>query len=340
MTASNSIVDLSRRRLLQGAGGLAACALLRAAPARAAGYPERPLNVVIPTRQGGGAERLARAFTAAWSEILGQPFEFEFYPGASGQVGYELFIHKRAADGYNLLFGNMGPEMIMYTVQEPNYKFPDDYFYFCRVDIDDSCIFVRADSPFENVEQVVEQAKTQTLNVGTSRIPHPASIGILALGEAVGAQFNLVPYGGGNPTYIGVMNGEVELGVLPISGVIARGDQFRVLAVFNRTENRFAAYTDNAPTVNAVFGTDLPDLYSSRSWAVHTKFAESQPENYALLERTAREVFDHPAFLEAYRQSGAPMEALAYGDRDTCTQYAQAMIALATRFKDVLTAQR
>lgn len=340
MTNGKPHLRPDRRRVLLGTAALAGLAAVRPRVALAAGYPERPFNVVIPTRQGGGAERLARAFTAAWSEILGQPFEFEFYPGASGQVGYELFVHKREPDGYNLLFGNMGPEMIMYTVQEPNYKFPDDYFYFCRVDIDDSCIFVRADSPFENVEQVVEAAKQGPLNVGTSRIPHPASIGILALGEAVGAQFNLVPYGGGNPTYIGVMNGEVDLGVLPVSGVIARGEQFRVLALFNRTENRFAKYTNNAPIVNAVFGTDLPDLYSSRSWAVHTRFADAQPENYALLERTAREVFDHPAFLEAYRQSGAPMEALAYGDRETCTQYALAMIGLATRFKPILTAQQ
>lgn len=340
MTIGNTNPSLDRRRMLLGTAALAGMAAVRPGTALAAGYPERPINVVIPTRQGGGAERLARAFTAAWSEILGQPFEFEFYPGASGQVGYELFIHKRARDGYNLLFGNMGPEMIMYTVQEPSYKFPDDYFYFCRVDIDDSCIFVRNDSPFENIEQVVEEAKKRPLNVGVSRIPHPASIGVLALGEAVGAEFNLVPYGGGNPTYIGVMNAEVDVGALPVSGVIARGDQFRVLALFNKTENRFAKYTNDAPIVNAVFGTDLPDLYSSRSWAVHTQFAEEQPENYALLERTAREVFDHPAFLEAYRKSKAPMEALAYGDRETCTQYALAMIELATKFKDVLTAQR
>lgn len=328
-----------RRRVLFGGAALASAAL---APAmlRAAAYPERPFTVTIPTNQGGGAENLARSFTAAWSQLLGQPFEFEFYPGASGQVGYELFVHKRQPDGYHLLFGNMGPEMIMYVVQKPNYKFPDDYFYFCRIDIDDSCVFVRNDSPFTHIEQVVAEAQKRPVNVGTSRIPHPASIGMLALGAAVGAQFNLVPYGGGNPTYIGVMNGEVEVGTLPISGVIARGDQFRVLAVFNRSENRFAAYTNNAPLVNAVFGTDIPDLYSSRSWAVHTKFADAHPEAYALLEQTARQVFEHPAFLETYRRSGAPMESLAFGDRQTCTDYALGMIELATRFEPLLTAQQ
>lgn len=35
----------------------------------------------------------------------------------------------------------------MYAVQKPDYRFPEDFVYFSRTDIDDSCIFVRTDSP-------------------------------------------------------------------------------------------------------------------------------------------------------------------------------------------------
>jgi hypothetical protein len=135
-----------------------------------------------------------------------------------------------------------------------------------------------------------------------------------------------------------VLNGETDFGVLPISGVIAQGDKFRVLAVFNREKNLFAKYTDDAPTVNAVFGTDIPDLYSSRSWAVHTKFADEQPDQFKLLQDTSAKVFDDQAFKEAYASSGAPVEALAYGDRAVCTEYALAMVELAGRYQDVLSA--
>jgi tripartite-type tricarboxylate transporter receptor subunit TctC len=331
---------LGRRPFLQGLTGAAALGLLaaRARDALAQDYPAENFSVVIPTGQGGGAERLARSFDAAWTKTLGRHFAYEFFPGAGGQVGYELFINQREPNGYNLLFGNMGPEMIMYALQKPNYKFPDDYIYFCRVDVDDSCVFVRADSEFASIEQVVDAAKQRTLNVGTSRIPHPASIGILALGDATGGKFNLVPYGGGNPTYIGVLNAEVEIGVLPVAGVIARGDQFRVLAMFNRSQNLFASYTNDAPLVNAVFGTDIPDLYSSRSWAIHTAFADQNPEAMALLEDSARKVFDDPTFKEAYLESGAPIEALSYGDRQTCTDYALAMVELSEQYREVLSA--
>ena len=69
-------------------GGLAASAgLLATSPfseAFAQNYPGRKISVVIPTGQGGGAERLARAFDDAWGKILKTQFEYNFFPGASG----------------------------------------------------------------------------------------------------------------------------------------------------------------------------------------------------------------------------------------------------------------
>jgi tripartite-type tricarboxylate transporter receptor subunit TctC len=331
-------IFLTRRTTIKGLAAAAACGVpaLASRSARAQQkFPWRPFNVVIPTGRGGGAERIARPFDSVWSKLLGQPFEYEFHPGAAGQVGYTLYVQKRERDGHNLLFGNMGPEMIMYALQKPSYKFPGDYFYFCRTDVDDSCVFVRAESPFQRVEDVVAEARKRPLNVATSRIPHPASIGILTLGKATQARFNLIPFGGGNPTQVAVLSGEVDFGVLPIAGIVRLKDQFRVLAVFNRT-NILAHESNNAPPINAVFGTNIPDLYSSRAWAIHTEFADTNPAAYELLERTARQVMEDPAFKEAARKNGEAVEALQYGDRQSCTAYAVAMVELANEYRSML----
>lgn len=327
---------LPRRRAI--AAGLAAAALPGLAAAQAQ-FPARNFRVVIPTGQGGGADRLARSFDDAWGRLLGRQFEYEFFPGAAGQVGYELFTGRREPDAYNLLFGNMGPEMIMYALQRPRFRFPEDLVYFCRIDVDDSCVFVRRDSPFRRIEDVVAEAKRRTLNAATSRIPHPASIGILALGEATQSRFNLVPYAGGNPTLVAVMSGETDIGVLPIAGVVAQQDRLRVLGVFNR-ENIVAAKTENAPPINAVFGANIPDLYSSRSWAIHARAIERFPDRFKLLEETAEKAHADPAFHDAYEKTGAPIETLKYGDRALCTEYALAMIELANRYSAQLTARR
>jgi tripartite-type tricarboxylate transporter receptor subunit TctC len=331
---------MSRRAFCGGvaAAGLAATPFGRAI-AQGQKYPSQTLRVVIPTGQGGGAERLARAFDDAWSKLLGQQFEYSFHPGAAGQIGYELFVKRREHDGHNMLFGNMGPEMIMYAVQKPNYKFPEDFIYFSRMDIDDSCIFVKRDSPYKDIQSVVDAAKKKTLNVAVSRIPHPASIGVLALGDSTGAKYNLIPYGGGNPTYIAVLNGEAEVGALPITGVLSLGDRLKVLGVFSR-ENLFAKQTENAPPINAVFNTKIPDLYSSRAWAIHRDWADANADKFEMLQKTSAEAHKSPVFREAFEKTGAPTEALKYGDRQECTEYATAMVDLARRYEKVLSAQK
>ena len=326
----------TRRRLV--AGSAAALAL---GPwfARAQAFPSKNMRVVIPTAQGGGADRLARVFDDFWGPLLKTSFEYGFFAGAAGQVGYELYLQKRERDGHNLLFGNMGPEMIMYALQKPGYKFPEDYQYFCRLDVDDSVVFVRQKSPFKRVEDLVAEAKKRAVNVAVSRLPHPASIGMLALGSAQKARFNLVPYGGGNPTSVAVLNGEADCGALPIAGVVAQKDTLKVLGIFN-DDHVMGGYTENAPAVNKVFGTKIPALYSSRSWAVHTEVIEKFPDRFALLEKTARQVFDNPKYKAEYAKTGAPVETIQYGDRQTCNRYVQAMIELANEYRELLTAKK
>jgi tripartite-type tricarboxylate transporter receptor subunit TctC len=326
----------ARRRLL---AGTAAALAIGPLPVRAQAFPSRNIRVVIPTAQGGGAERLARVFDDFWGAALKTSFEYGFFPGAAGQVGYEVYINKRERDGHNLLFGNMGPEMIMYALQKPPYRYPEDYQYFCRLDVDDSVLFVRRGSKFKRIEDVVDEAKRRTVNVATSRLPHPASIGMLALGAAVKAKFNLVPYGGGNPTMVSVMNGEADCGALPIAGVVAARDKLAVLGVFN-DNNTMGSYSDNAPAVNAVFGTKIPPLYSSRSWAIHSEAIDKFPDRFALLDKTARQVFENSKYKEEYAKTGAPVETIQYGDREVCNRYVKGMIELANEYRPLLTAKK
>ena len=328
----------SRRRLVGAAAGALALGHVPRAFAQDK-YPSKNIRVVVPTAQGGSADRLARVFDDFWGPLLKTHFEYQFMAGAAGQVGYDTFINKRDRDGHNLLFGNMGPEMIMYALQKPPYRFPQDYQYFCRLDVDDSIIFASRQSKFKKLEDVLAESKKRTINVATSRLPHPASIGVLALGRAIGGKFNLVPYGGGNPTSIAVLNGEADIGTLPIAGVITQKDTLKVLGIFNDNHN-MGHHSENAPAVNKVAGTRIPDLYSSRSWAVHTEFIEKAPERFALLEKTAKQVFDTPKYKEEYAKTGAPVETIQYGDRALCTRYSNDMIALANEYRELLTAKK
>jgi tripartite-type tricarboxylate transporter receptor subunit TctC len=329
--------SIMRRRLLRGAIGAAALSQVPFGFA-ANKYPSGNMRVIIPTGQGGSADRLARTFDDFWGKLLDTHFEYQFMAGAAGQVGYETFVGKMPHDGVHLLFGNMGPEMIMYALQKPSYRFPQDYQYFCRLDVDDSILFASKKGKIQTLQQVIDESKKRTVNVAVSRLPHPASIGVLSLGRATGGKFNLVPYGGGSPTSVAVLNGECDIGALPIAGVIVQDQTLKVLGIFN-DEHKMGKHTD-APSVNKVAGTKIPDLPSSRSWAVHTDFIEKHPDQFAILEKTSRQVFDDPKYRDEYAKTGAPVETIQYADRAYCKKYANHMIELANEYRDLLSAKK
>ena len=84
-----------------------ACALIAATalaslPAGAAGYPEKPIRMIVPTTQGGGADTLARHIASRLAERWGQQVVIDNRPGANGITGVEAAA-KAAPDGYTLL---------------------------------------------------------------------------------------------------------------------------------------------------------------------------------------------------------------------------------------------
>ncbi len=316
--------------------GAAAGALTLAAPGivRASGYPERNINVIIPTREGGGADRNYRAFTSIWKEKLGTDFEPGFFPGASGRVGYEVYMGKNEPDAYSLIFGNMGPEVLNWAMQPPTFNI-DDYFYFGRVDTDPCCLFVGAESGLQTMDDIIAEGKKRVLNVGTSRMAHPASIGLLALGDQIGVQFNLIPLSGGRNTVAGAVTGEVDFSVLTSGSVIAAGDAVKTLLIFG--ENRVGDRLNNAPNINDAFGMDLPEMLSARAFGIHKKAADDHPDRMETLQRTFRETFDDPGLLDAYVEARGTPEYLNFGGVDECAAFKQAMLDLGERYRPMLT---
>ena len=172
------------------------------------------------------------------------------------------------------------------------------------------------------------------MNVGTSRMAHPASIGLLSLGEATGVDFNLIPLSGGKNTVAGAVTGEVDFSVLTSGSVIAAGESVKTLLVFG--ENRVGARLNDAPSMNEVYGTDLPEMLSSRAFAIHKKAADDHPDRIEKLTSTFKETFEDPALLEAYvAQKGTP-EYLNYGGVEECEAFKTAMLELGAKYKALL----
>ena len=326
-----------RRAFLKGslAAGAAAAALPFGS-ALGAGFPERNMQIFVPTREGGGADRNQRAFSGVWKKYLKTEFESSFYPGAAGRVGYEKYMGLAKDDCHDLIFGNMGPEVLNWVVGAPTFNL-DDFMYIARVDADPGIIFVKRDGPFQTIEDLVAEGKKRTLNVGVSRLAHPATLGVLALGRHTGASFNPIPLSGGKNTRAGVETGEMDFGALPAGGIANRPKNFKILLMFTHA-NPIPDKSDNAPTVNAKFGTNLPDLVAgARAYGIKKEAIEKYPDRYKILTDTLLKVFDDPEYKEAVVKTKAPWNLIRYGNPAECADYAKAMTDIGKEYKDLLT---
>ncbi len=330
---------VSRRSLVKGTAalgaGVFAPSIIR--PAFARSYPSRNITIVCPTNVGGGVENHARNFTQVWRKQLGVEFEFEFYPGAAGQAGYEVYVHRKERDGHNLLFGNIGPEVIMYVTQRPNYRIPEDITYIASTGGVPMVIFVGRDSPFQTIEDLVEEGRRRTISVSTSRLPHPATIGALALADELGASFNLIPFAGGNPTTMAAITGEVDAAATTANQAIQLGDQLRVLCTF-KYDAALNPQMGNPPTANEVFGLDLPELEHNTGLAIHTEVWENDADVRAVIEETLPKVFEDPELEEVYARSGVPFEAVSFQGEEQAMRIVRQTIDLANQYRDLITA--
>lgn len=326
----------SRRTLLHTilAGGAALTALDPFTQALAA-YPDNNIDVVIPTRAGGGADRLFRAVTTVWKKYLKTNFQPGFYPGASGRVGYEIYMGKKAPDGYHLLFGNMGPELLNWVVKKPSFPVKD-CVYFGKIDNDPACIFVSAKSKFKTIDDLVAEGKKRQLNVGTSRLAHPASIGVLALAEHTGANFNLIPLSGGKNTVAGAITGEVDFSALPASSVVVAGAQVRALLIFDDS-NPLPSKLNNAPTMNAQYKTDLPPMLSARAFAIKQAAIDKHPDDFKTLQATLKQACEDPELNDLIKKAGSDPAFLKYGGLDACKKFAERTLKLGEHYKPLLT---
>jgi tripartite-type tricarboxylate transporter receptor subunit TctC len=251
MTAS-----LNRRQLLARTGAAAlAPALLPLGAHAQAGWPSRPVKIVVPYAPGGANDIVARIVSEKLTSSLGQSVVVENRPGAAAIVGTE-FVAKSPADGYTLLMAASGPIVFNPALYA---KLPYDSLHdFAPVSMAGSfplILAVHEAFPAKTLAELVAWSKEEGHKPNYS---YPAASFQLIM-ELVKARSGLralnVPYKGSAPSINAVMTREVQMTLID-SGPIApllKGGKLRALAV--TSEQRLPSYPD-VPTLKEQ-GIDL-----------------------------------------------------------------------------------
>lgn len=236
-----------RRRLLVPA--FVTLALVTLTPgASLAGYPEKPITLIVPFVAGGGVDLTARTLGEAVKPYLPQPIAVVNKPGGGGTVGAAEVVLSRP-DGYTL--GITGGSLVIqpHILGDLPYKGPADYQPVIRAVTVPTIFAVRADQPWAGMKALLDDAKSRPgkIRVGTAGRGTALGLALEALKTAAGVNLTHVPFGGSAEALTNLLGGHVEAVVVTAAEVLpqAKAGKAKVLAVLE--DKRVPAYAD-APT--------------------------------------------------------------------------------------------
>ncbi len=205
---------LERRKFVIGAGaaGFVATApgIITSSRALAAGWPERPITVVVMYGAGGGTDTIIRTLAGEMAKSTGWEINVINKPGAVGGVATRFVLNK-PDDGYWWL-GAANYNKFVRVMGHSDSKAWEDWQYFQAANSIASWS-VRTDSPYQTFEDVIAAAKA---NPGKISISTSGTGGLwqelaLIVSEAAGVKLKYVPYKGGKAATLAGLQGEVDI---------------------------------------------------------------------------------------------------------------------------------
>ena len=196
-----------------------------------AGFPDRPIEFIIPFGAGGGADIEGRLLAKEMSNILGVPLTPINKPGAGGAITYTYIVNSKP-DGYTIGWNSTS---VLTTTNLGNTDFDYDAMdHIGRVEYQPQPFVVKADSRWKSFQKFVSDCRSnpntyKIANSGTGSATHTAAIAIM---NAINCKVIHLPKGikGRNAS---VLSGEADAMVAPLTGAIrlSKAGKLRILAV-------------------------------------------------------------------------------------------------------------
>ena len=285
--------------------GLQALSSLAYSQTTTTAYPTRPVTLVVPFAPGGGTDIGARLIANKLTQKWGQSVIVDNKGGAGGVVGVDI-VAKAKADGYTLLFGNVGTQSINPSLYK---KLPYNYeTAFAPVSLVAELPFFLLTSPSfapKSVKELVAYAKANPDKVtfassGNGGSPHLSAEVFSAM---AGVKMTHVPYKGGGPAMNDMMAGHVDIlfaSVLESVGHVKTG-KLGALGVTTKVRS------SSAPEIPTISDSGVPELkgYESGSWLGVLAPAGTPPAIIQKITADIQDIMKQPDTIKAFNDQGA-----------------------------------
>ncbi|WP_447917978.1 Bug family tripartite tricarboxylate transporter substrate binding protein [Achromobacter aegrifaciens] len=224
---------LSVRMAIMATAALAATGGVSAAQAAesAAGYPARPIRLVVSYGAGGSLDAMTRSLGQELGKELGQSAVVENFAGAGGTIGVKRVI-AAAPDGYTLLMGiTSDVALAPLTNETANYR-SSDLLPIANIGTSGIVLIGRPDLQADNLAELLQLAKAQPgrLTYATSGSGSMQHVAMEDLKSRAGIDVQLIPYKSASNIVTDVLGGHVDLAVIGLPAVLPLIAQKKVKA--------------------------------------------------------------------------------------------------------------
>ena len=210
---------------------------------RAEGCPKKGITMICPWGAGGGTDAVLRAICGAAEKQLGQTITVENKTGGGGAIGHAAIKDARP-DGYTV-------GMITFELNSlPQQGLIDftyaDYDPLIRVNADAATLTVKADAPYNTVQEFVDYCKANPgkVSIGNSAPGSVWHIGAGLLAEKTGIDVKHVAFEGAAGAVTALAGGHIEAVSVSLAEVKSQLDAGNVKVIGIMDENRPANYPD------------------------------------------------------------------------------------------------
>ncbi len=290
---------ISRR----GTGALAA-ALLLATAARAQGFPDRAVRLVMPYGPGSEPDLLGRQLAQGMSPVLGQPVVVENRVGASSMIGAEAVANARP-DGYTLLFGGStvfasNPHLFSRTPYRPEQFQPITLLMRGRI-----LLYTSPAAGYADLKDLIARAKAarEPLRFGSTGRGNGTHLSAEQFRVQAGVGLTDIAYRTTVEMQQGLMRGDIDLAfdsVGPYLGLIRDG---RLKALGTAGARRISVL----PDIPTFAEQGFPELGMPYWYGLYAP-AGLPATVLATLHRAAVAAMSDPALLARAEQQGALIE--------------------------------
>jgi len=199
----------------------------------AAGYPDRPIHLIVPFAAGGNADVVGRLVGEQIGKGLNQTVVVENRGGAGGAVGAEFVAHA-TPDGYTLLVGSNGPLTVNPFVQAHlGYDPLKDFAPIALTSYVPHALVVSNKVEAKTFADLVALGKKAPVTVATSGVGSATHMTLERLKAATGANFTHVPYRGGGAMMPDLIGGSINAAMTELSTALSlhKGGKAHIVAI-------------------------------------------------------------------------------------------------------------